>query len=157
MPTLPPEDSKAGDLGRWSILNPHPEAVSDRLFAQLDFFDPRDMLQVKYEMLRRVHVDGDSVIKAAADFGLSRPAFYSAQAQFERAGMAGLLPKKRGPKGARKVTAPVLALLRELLEEDKRLTGAKLADKVQARLGVRLHVRTIERAVAHEGLRKKPH
>ncbi len=155
MPNPPPDDPKAGDLDRWSILNLHPEAVSDRLFAQLDFFDPRDMLQVKYEMLRRVHVDGDSVVKAAADFGLSRPAFYSAQTEFARAGMAGLLPKKRGPKGARKVTAPVLALLEELLEEDKHLTGATLASEVETRLGLRLHVRTIERAVVHEGLRKK--
>ena len=156
MPTPPSDDPKPGDLGRWAILNPHPEAVSDRLFARLEFFDPRDMLQVKYEMLRRVHVDGDSVTQAAAEFGVSRPAFYAALAEFERSGMAGLLPKKRGPKGARKVTVPVLALLRELLQEDKHLTGAKLAEQVEARLGLRLHVRTVERTVAQEGLRKKP-
>lgn len=151
----PPDDPKPGDLRRLGILNPDPAAVQDRLFTQLDFFDARDMLQVKYEMLRRVQVDGDSVTHAAAQFGFSRPAFYEALSAFERAGLAGLLPKKRGPKGARKVTGPVLGLLRELLAEDSHLTGAELAARIETRLGLHVHVRTVERAVARERLRKK--
>jgi hypothetical protein len=34
---------------------------------------PRDLVQVKYEMLRRVRVDGHSVSQSATGFGLSRP------------------------------------------------------------------------------------
>jgi hypothetical protein len=49
------------------------------LFQTADFFDPQDLLQVKYEMLRHVDVDKAPVTEAAAAFGLSRPAFYQAR------------------------------------------------------------------------------
>ena len=41
-------------------LNPHPEAVRSALF-DMDFFDPYDFAQVKYEMLRAHSVDEDPV------------------------------------------------------------------------------------------------
>ncbi len=47
------------------------DAVTDGLFADSDFFDPRDLLLVKYEMLRRVRVDCLSVMEAAQRFGFS--------------------------------------------------------------------------------------
>jgi len=40
----------------------------------------RDVVQVKYEMLRRVRVDQVPMARAARAFGFSRPAFYQAQA-----------------------------------------------------------------------------
>jgi hypothetical protein len=86
-------------------LNPHARRVHDALFHETPFFDPRDLLQVKYEMLRRVRIDGWPVSRAAAAFGLSRPSFYQTQRAFERHGLGGLLPRKRGPKAGRKLTA----------------------------------------------------
>ena len=53
------------------------------------FFDARDLIQVKYEMLRHVSVDGASKADAAALFGMSRPTFYQAEAAFARDGLAG--------------------------------------------------------------------
>ena len=87
-PQPPPDDQKPSDLRRFGILNPDPTAVRDPLFTQLQFFDPRDMLQVKYEMLRLVQVEGESVTHATARFGLSRPAYYEALSAFERVGLA---------------------------------------------------------------------
>lgn len=51
------EDPKVRAL-RSSRVNPRPEAVSDPLFAGSEFFDARDLVQVKYEMVRRVQIDG---------------------------------------------------------------------------------------------------
>ena len=45
-------------LARDGALNPHPEAVRDALFADNPFFDPADLVQVRYEMVRRHEVDG---------------------------------------------------------------------------------------------------
>ena len=84
------------ELKRTSTLNPHPEAVTDPLFKQNPFFDPRDLLQVRYEMLRRHSTEAMSILDAAAAFGVSRPTFYQAQSAFSRAGLAGLLPGQRG-------------------------------------------------------------
>ena len=74
-------------LRQESALNPRAAAVTDPLFQQSEFFDPADLLQVKYEMLRQVHREGQLVSEAARAFGLSRPSFYQAQAAFEEAGL----------------------------------------------------------------------
>ena len=86
-------------LRRRGCLHPHAGQVTDELFADHEFFDPRDLVQVKYEMLRRVRVDGDAVSRSAARFGLSRPAYYQARQAYEAGGLPALLPRKPGPAG----------------------------------------------------------
>jgi hypothetical protein len=110
MAKKPKPDPKVLALRQQGALNPHSEQVTDELFLSNDFFDPRDLVQVKYEMLRRVQSDGQQVSRAAATFGFSRPSFYQAQATFEQGGLPALMPHKRGPKEAHKLTPEVLAL-----------------------------------------------
>ena len=85
------------------------------------FFDPEDLVQVKYEMLRRVREDGRKVSETSAAFGFSRPSFYAAQAAFQTAGLPGLVPQRPGPRRAHKLSAPVLALLEEALAAEPAL------------------------------------
>src|SRR5215472_8221467 len=98
-------------LSAQGASHPHPEAVADPLFRDSAFFDPNDLVQVKYEMLRSVEKDGRAVVEAAEVFGLSRPVYYVARELFNREGLPGLLPRKRGPKGAHKLTEETLAVL----------------------------------------------
>jgi len=67
-------------------LNPHPEAVRSELF-HMDFFDPYDFAQVKYEMLRAHSVDEDAVAEVCRQFGLSRESFYQIQQAFQELGI----------------------------------------------------------------------
>ena len=143
----PRADPKQQSLREQGVLHQHAEAVTDELFEQLDFFDPRDLLQVKYEMLRRVETDGYSVSAAAAAFGLSRPSFYEARAAWQREGLAGLFPKKRGPHGGHKLTDEVVAFVLRLAAEDASLRPAELAARLTAHCGVQVHPRSIERAL----------
>ncbi len=55
-------DPKRAALAESGTLNAHPEAVQDPAFGESGFFDPRDLVQVRYEMLRRVRIKevGDS-------------------------------------------------------------------------------------------------
>src|SRR5258708_21497162 len=108
-------DEKLKALRQSHALHPHPEGVRDPLFTiGSPFFDPHDLVQVKYELLRRVRVDGDSVSHATSLFALSRPTFYAALAAWERSGLLGLLPEPTGPRQAHKLTEEVLVLLRPL-------------------------------------------
>src|SRR4051794_13263349 len=100
--------AKTQSLRQQGVLNPHPEAVTDALFQTSAFFDPQDLIQVKYEMLRRVEVDKAPITEAAVAFGLSRPAFYQARHVVAQQGLAGLIPHKRGPHGAHKLTPAIL-------------------------------------------------
>jgi len=139
-------DKKAQALRRDGALNPRPDAVTHELFSESTFFDPRDLVQVKYEMLR-CHHHGESVARSAAAFGFSRPSFYQAQDAYEEGGLSGLLPRRRGPRGAHKLTTEIVDFLRQTLRDDARLRGPKLADLVQSQFGIRIHPRTIERAL----------
>ena len=112
------------------------------------FFDPEDLVQVKYEMLRRVREDGRQVSETSAAFGFSRPSFYAAQAAFQKAGLPGLVPQRPGPRRAHKLSGPVLELLDEALAAEPALSSAALSGLLWERLALRVHPRSIERALA---------
>jgi transposase len=129
-------------------LNPRPESVRDGQFGASEFFDPRDLVQVKYEMVRRVEVDGAAVRHAAGLFGFSRPSYYDAAQALARDGLAGLVPAKPGPRRAHKLTDEVLAHVQALLAADSSLRVADLVEAIAARFGTRVHPRSLERALA---------
>ena len=142
------DDAKAAALRSSGTLNPKPEAVKDEAFARNEFFDRRDRVQVKYEMLRRHGVDGLPVTAVAASFGASRQAFYKTDAAFKAEGIAGLIPRRRGPKRAHKCTGEVLDFAQEWLASAAAASGENVAQAVSRRFGVSLHPRTIDRALA---------
>jgi len=129
-------------------LNPHPEDVTDEAFISQEFFDARDAVQVKYEMVRRVRVDGDSVTAAAAAFGYSRPSYYEAAAALDERGLDGLVPAKPGPRRRHKLTDEVCAFAEARLTADPTLRAADLVAPIERRFGVHAHPRSIERALA---------
>ena len=150
-------DAKLAALRRDHALHPHPDAVRDPAFASGNpFFDPRDLVQVRYEMLRRVREEGQSVTGTAAAFGVSRPAFYAAQASFEAAGLPGLVPERPGPRRAHKLSDAVVDVLAASLAADSSLGSASLARIAQERFGIAVHRRSVERALARRkrGLRE---
>jgi transposase len=139
---------KVEALRRHAALNPQPDKVTDPLFGSSDFFDSRDLVQVKYEMVRRVRVDGQSVTRTAAAFGFSRPSFYQAQSALEREGLAGLVPKKRGPRHCHKLSTDVIDFLLQQLSEEPSLSSSDLAARIWERFERKVHPRSIERALA---------
>jgi transposase len=143
-----PEDPKTAALRQQGCLNSHSEKVQDPLFATTDFFDARDLVQVKYEMVRRVQVDGQPISHSAAAFGFSRPAFYQAQAALERGGLAALVPKRPGPRHSHKLSEEVVDFLEHERSEDPSLRPPELTSRVHQRFGLKVHPRSIERALA---------
>jgi transposase len=141
-------DPKVQALRLGRCLNTRPEAVSDEQFASLEFLDARDLVQVKYEMVRRARVDGEPVSRAADAFGFSRPSFYAAQAALDRGGLAALVPARPGPKRAHKLSSEVVAFARLRRAADPKLSSQALAELIFERFGVRVHRRSVERALA---------
>lgn len=141
-------DRKVQALRAERSLNSRPETVRDEQFAGSEFFDARDLVQVKYEMVRRVRVDGDAVSRSAAAFGFSRPSFYEAARALEDGGLAALVPARPGPRRAHKLTEEVVAFARERLAADRSLRSSDLVEAIAARFGVRVHRRSVERALA---------
>lgn len=145
--------AKLQSLRESGTYNVASEKVSDALFIQYEFFDARDLVQVKYEMLRRVQQDELSVTDAARCFGLSRTAFYQALALFEQHGIPGLIPKRPGPKDAHKLTESVMEFLEQQRVAKVSLKPAEMVKLVTQKFGVAVHRRSIERALSRR--RKK--
>lgn len=150
MPPRKTQDPKMQALIKNGTVNPHPESIQDPSFAQSDFFDPRDFLQVKYEMLRCIRAEGRSVAEAAELYGVSRPTYYKAKNDFDRAGLVGLLPTKRGPRSPHKVTDEVMKLIEQAFDEDASIDSSELVERIERDIGVRIHRRTIEKALVRK-------
>jgi transposase len=150
----PKPDPKLRALQESGTANPHAHAVQDPAFVDdSDFFDSHDLIQVRYEMLRRVRTEGQSITKATTLFGVSRPTFYKVQSAFARSGLVGLLPAKRGPRGPRKITPDVLRFIEEATASEEKLDTQDLAARIAQRFGLVVHWRTVKRALAR--LKKK--
>jgi transposase len=139
--------TKTDALREEGTLNSTPEKVRDPKFRGSEFFDPHDAVQVKYEMLRRVSIDNASVTDVSDEYGMSRPTYYQAKTNFDAAGIAGLVPKKPGPRGPHKIHSDVLAFLRAQLIPGAPLRARELARLIRNELGIEVHPRTIERAL----------
>jgi transposase len=141
------EASRVRSLTEAGLVHPHPDAVRAALFAESGFFLAEDKVQVKYEMLRAHVIDGRTATATAQAHGYSRAAFYLVAAAFERSGMVGLLDERPGRRGPLKLSPEVLAFLEARRRERPGASGAELATELEAALGVRLHRRTVERAL----------
>jgi len=145
---------KRQTLRRHGTLNPHPDAVSHPLFHNSGFFDSDDLVQVKYEMLRQVHIDKGSISESAHAFGFSRPSFYQAQEAFKEDGVFGLLPHKRGPQGGHKLTTEVMEFVTQQRSADSSLTPEQLAEAIQKRFRIQVHPRSVQRRLVQQKKRQ---
>jgi transposase len=151
----PKPDPKRAALEASGTLNPHAQDVQDPAFIDSDFFDPRDLVQARYEMLRRVRVDGQAIAEAATGFGVSRPTFYKAHSDFEHRGLEGLLPTKRGPHGPHKITDEVMSFIQTARAAPEPPDAQTLVKRIAERYGLSVHRRTVERALARSK-KKRP-
>ena len=145
-----PNDMKIEALRRHGCVNPKSDAVRDELFMSTDFFDPRDLLQVKYEMVRRVCMEEQPIKQTAQNFGVSRPTVYQALRSFEQGGIAALLPQRPGPRRAHKLDEEVIEFLNGVLAADPELRSADLAVALLERFGLSVYPSSIERALRRQ-------
>lgn len=146
---------KTENLKQQGTWNRRAEIVRDPLFQQGAFFDAEDLVQVKYEMLRRVEVEHSSVTESASAFGFSRLTFYQTKQAFHREGLYGLVPKKRGPRKPHKLSPEVVTFAQELLEQEPTLGWQELAHRVEEQFGLKVHPRSIERSVQKKKRRRR--
>jgi transposase len=62
--------------------------------------------------------------------------------------MPGLLPAKKGPRRAHKLSETVMSFVHEQLEAEPSLGMATLVEQVRERFGLTVHPRSVKRALA---------
>ncbi len=139
--------AKRRALDQNNTLNKNAARVVDPKFKNMAFFDPNDIVQVKYEMLRSAQKDGAGVLKASETFGFSRITFYKTGKAFKELGLAGLIPQKKGPRRAHKLSGEVMEFVRELLERKPDIKSSGIRQEIKDRFNLTVHKRSIERAI----------
>jgi transposase len=154
MPEEPSKNSKSVSLKKSGTFNMQSEKVKHSLFQGSEFFDARDLVQVKYEMVRQVIVDKQPVSASARAFGFSRPSFYQAQTSFSQQGLDGLIPRKRGPRKAHKLSPEVMMFVTETRTVRPATGFEELSILIQEKFGIQVHPRSIERRLLREKKRQ---
>ena len=129
-------------------LNRNATSVSNTLFHSNPYFDPQDLVQVKYEMLRAVKYDELSVSAASRQFGFSRTAYYKIEKRFNEAGIDGLCLMKTGPKSPAKLTPDILGLATDLKKERPGITNDEIVREIKSQKGISIHKRSLQRVQA---------
>ena len=109
------------------------------------FFDPQDLVQVKYEMLRSVAKDNLSVSEASKKYGLSRQTYYINKEAVEKAGIMALIPQKPGPKHATKLTDDGKTFIDSFVQSHPKATLKDINEALAQNTGITVHLRTIQR------------
>ena len=128
----------------------HRSSIPNRRFLR-----PDDLVQVKYEMLRRVRVDKQSVSQSASAFGFSRPTFYQAEEDFQRDGLSGLLPGSADPVKATNSPPRFWISLSSSARAIRPFGLLDLAAAIQKRFAITAHPRSIERALGRQEKKRR--
>ena len=137
--------TKEDTLKKNGCFNNNYENVSASIFKSGPFFDKRDIVQVKYEMIRAVSKEEGSITEIADIYGFSRKSYYKINEAYEIGGLYALIPKKTGPKKPHKLTPEVLEFIDSYLIDHKNAKAQEISIQLETEKGIRIHPRTIYR------------
>ena len=150
MATRKQTNPKIEILRQCGCLNPNPHTVQDEFFATEEFFDPCDLLQVKYEMVRRVRTENSPIIRVGEQFGFSRPTVYQALMAFDHGGLASLIPRRPGPRRAHKLSKKIVSFLQDALSDNPQLRTVDLAKILLTEFSLSVYPSSIDRALRRQ-------
>jgi transposase len=139
---MPTKDATLKEIG---CFNNNHDNVTAGIFASNPFFDKRDIVQVKYEMIRAASNGEGSITEIAGRHGFSRKSYYQTSKAFEFGGLYALAPQKKGPKRPSKLNPEVTAFINAFIEGRKNAKSSEIAAALESEKGVKLHPRTIYR------------
>lgn len=143
---------KSDVLKQNGTYNPDHESVKAEEFHSGAFFDPEDLVQVKYEMIRSV-AKGEKTIKEAAEqYGLSRQSYYIIKKKVDANGLSGLVPEKTGPKGSYKLKDEDKKFIDSYVIEHPNANSNEVNKALHAKTGLTVHNRTVGRYMSKRRL-----
>ena len=140
-----PLNSKIDVLKENGSYNENSASVQAEHFKHGIFFDPHDLVQVKYEMVRSVEKDNASIGEAASMYGFSRQTFYTCRTAIEQEGIGGLIPRKKGPKTGYKLDEDGKHFIDQYMERHPHAKPQEINQALEKELGLHIHNRTIIR------------
>lgn len=138
-------------MGKREILlangtyNQKHEKVKNNKFLAGSFYDPMDIVQVKYEMLKDAEEGSRGIAQVADEFGFSRASFYNIKNAFDKQGLSAFVPEKTGPKRPYKLTEPYKDYIDRYISEKPKASSNEITKSLKNYKGIDISKRTVER------------
>jgi len=138
-------------MGKKEILikngtfNKNHDKVKREGFSEGGFYDPMDIVQVRYEMIKDADDSEKTIGQISSEYGYSRASYYHIKDNFDKGGIAALIPERTGPKEARKLTGDLREYIKEYTQRNPKASSSKIAAEIESVKGVTVSKRTIER------------
>lgn len=145
-------DKKETLLGNGSF-NKNYSKVKKAKFLEDSFYDPMDIIQIKYELIQDAKDARGGIEKITSDYGYTRASYYLIKAAFEKGGLAALAPGKTGPKTPYKLTLERQEHIERYISENPSANSAEVVADLLGSKGIKISKRTVERYRR----KKKPH
>ena len=129
-------------------FNRNHDKINDNLFAESDMLDARDLLQVRYEMVRAVKIDKSSATEVAQRFGVSESTLNRNIRALNEGGVIALIPESKGPKGQYSLDEDELKFIDSYLEAHPDATGGQVYSALLKEKQSTVSKRTVERHLA---------
>lgn len=126
-------------------FNKNHAKVTKANFRNGGFYDPMDIVQVRYEMIRDADVSTGTIEQVSNEYGYSRASYYHIRDNFENGGMAALIPDKTGPREPRKFTDEIQEYVNDYIGRNPSASSSQIADEIESSKGVTVSKRTVER------------
>ena len=126
-------------------FNKNYKKVTEEKFSEGGFYDPMDIVQVRYEMIKETERGGKTIDRISNAYGYSRASYYHIRDNFNKNGMSALIPERTGPKDASKLTGDLREFINEYIGRAPSASSSKIAKAIEQSKGVSVSKRTVER------------
>ena len=128
-----------------NTFNPDYDKISDPKFSIDSIMDPRDLLQVRYELVRSVEYDNTPITHAAEEYGVSERTARRYIQSMKAGGLSALIPGKSGPSGPSVLKQEVCDFIDAYVASHPRASGKKVCDAIAQSMNISVGQRTVER------------
>jgi transposase len=125
--------------------NKNYKKITNTKFVTNSFYDPMDIVQVKYEMLKEIIDSKQSIKRISKEFGFSRTSFYKIKEAYESRGLSALIPQKTGPKKPKKLTEFYQEYIDEYIVKNPKASSNEVTEILKKDTGISINKRTVER------------
>ena len=114
-------------------------------FIESDLYASRDLLQVRYELVRSIE-EGDIALDEVPDkYGVSSVTAKRYVRSFKEGGMIALVPEQKGPKGPSSLDDEALRFIDSYIAEHPKASGRKVHEALESERHLGISKRTVER------------
>ena len=140
--------NKEEHLRATQTFNTNYAKINDPIFQRSGIMDPRDLLLVRFELVRSLELDGKPIEEVCSQYGISPCTARRYVRDMKERGLIALVPEKRGPNGPSVMTDEIANYIDKYLTDHPKASAGKVYQSLVDAKKVTIGKRTVERYIS---------